>query len=154
MDDVDRFDLARFRDAQVGAYEGALRELRSGRKTGHWIWFIFPQLAGLGRSEMSRFYGIASLGEARAYLSDPVLGPRLRACAEALLAAEPGRDARSILGDVDAIKVRSCATLFRAAAPDDPVFGRLLDRFYDGGPDPATLERLGAEPGGRSTDAG
>ena len=140
--DDDPFDLARFRDAQAGAYEGALRELRAGRKTGHWIWFVFPQLAGLGRSEMSRYYGIGSLDEARAYLADPVLGPRLLSCAEALLATS-ARSAEAILGPVDAMKVRSSMTLFRAADPDEPAFEAVLTRFYGGEPDPATLELLG-----------
>jgi uncharacterized protein (DUF1810 family) len=143
----DPFELARFRDAQAGAYEGALRELRAGRKTGHWIWFVFPQLVGLGRSELSRYYGIGSLGEARAYLADPVLGPRLRACTEALLAAEAGRSADAILGSVDAMKVRSSMTLFAAADPTAPVFRAVLDRFYDGSPDPTTLAMLGEMQG-------
>ena len=123
------FDLQRFIDAQDGAYEGALRELRAGRKTGHWIWFIFPQLAGLGRSEMSRFYGIVSLDEARAYLADPVLGPRLLECVAAVLAA-PGRSAEAILGPVDAMKLRSSMTLFQRAAPGEGSFGAVLERFY------------------------
>ena len=140
--DADPFDLARVRDAQAGAYDGALRELRAGHKVGHWIWFVFPQLAGLGRSELSRYYGIGSLEEARAYLADPVLGPRLVAVADALLATS-GRSAEAILGSVDAMKVRSSMTLFRAADPSEPVFDAVLSRFYEGEPDPATLERLG-----------
>ena len=131
------FDLQRFIDAQDGAYEGALRELRAGRKTGHWIWFIFPQLAGLGRSEMSRFYGIVSLDEARAYLADPVLGPRLLECVAAVLAA-PGRSAEAILGSVDAMKLRSSMTLFHRAARDEPLFGQVLERFYEGVEDETT----------------
>ena len=141
-DPDDPFDLMRFRDAQTSAYEGALRELRSGRKRGHWIWFVFPQLAGLGHSELSRFYGIRSLDEARAYLADDVLGPRLVACAEALLATT-GQDADAILGSVDAMKVRSSMTLFQAADPDEPAFAAVLTRFYAGEPDPATLRSLG-----------
>ena len=130
-------DLDRFLTAQRGVYEGVLDELRRGRKTGHWIWFIFPQLVGLGRSEMSRYYGISSLDEARAYLADPVLGARLRKCAGLLLASN-ARTAIEILGETDAMKVRSCMTLFHRAAPDEPVFGQVLDRFYAGVADVAT----------------
>jgi uncharacterized protein (DUF1810 family) len=130
-------DLERYVEAQRGVHDRVLAELRGGLKTGHWIWFIFPQLAGLGRSEMSRRYAISSLDEARAYLAHPVLGPRLRECAATILATE-GRTADQILGAVDAMKVRSCMTLFHRAAPDDPVFGRVLERFYGGVPDPAT----------------
>ena len=119
------FDLERFVEAQTGVYEGVLRELRAGRKTGHWIWFIFPQLAGLGRSEMSRFYGIASLDEARAYLDHPVLGPRLRECVGAVLATS-GATADQIFGSLDAMKVRSSMTLFHRAAPDEPLFVEVL----------------------------
>ena len=143
----DPFDLARFRDAQTGAYDGALAELRAGQKRGHWIWFVFPRLTGLGRSEPSRVYGIASLDEARAYLADDVLGPRLVACAAALLATS-GRSAEAILGSVDAMKVRSSMTLFRAADPDERAFGSVLDRFYGGEPDAATLAMLAAMQGG------
>jgi uncharacterized protein (DUF1810 family) len=136
------YDLGRFLTAQRGVYEGVLDELRRGRKTGHWIWFIFPQLAGLGRSEMSRYYGIASLDEARAYLADAVLGARLRECAGLLLASD-ARTADEILGGIDAMKVRSCMTLFHRAAPDEPVFRQLLDRFYAGVADEATDRLLG-----------
>jgi uncharacterized protein (DUF1810 family) len=149
MADDDRFDLARFRGAQAGAYDGALRELRAGRKVGHWMWFVFPQLVGLGRSDTSRFYGIRSRDEAWAYLADPVLGPRLRACCEALLAADAERDAETILGAVDAVKVRSSVTLFAAVDPDEPLFRQVLDRFYAGVPDPATLDILAEMQGGR-----
>jgi uncharacterized protein (DUF1810 family) len=119
-----------------------LDELRRGRKTGHWIWFIFPQLGGLGRSEMSSYYGISSLDEAHAYLADPVLGARLRECAGLLLASN-ARTAIEILGETDAMKVRSCMTLFHRAAPDEPVFGEVLDRFYAGIADEATDDLLG-----------
>src|SRR6476659_2402047 len=122
-------DLERFRTAQAGAYDGALAELRHGDKTGHWIWYVFPQLRGLGRSETSRHYGIASLDEARAYLADPVLGRRLRECADALLATS-GRSAEAILGSVDAMKVRSSMTLFHRVDPDESRFRAVLDRFY------------------------
>jgi uncharacterized protein (DUF1810 family) len=136
------FELERFVDAQEGVYDGALGELRQGSKTGHWIWFIFPQLVGLGRSEMSRQYGIASLGEARAYLDHPVLGSRLRDCTSAVLAAE-GVTAEWIFGSLDAMKVRSSMTLFHRAAPDEPLFKAMLDRFYEGVPDEATDALLG-----------
>jgi uncharacterized protein (DUF1810 family) len=137
-----RYHLDRFVAAQDQTYLGALAELRRGHKTGHWIWFIFPQVAGLGNSEMSRFYAIASLDEARAYLAHPVLGARLRECAGALLAAE-GRRAEGILGPVDAMKVRSSMTLFRRAAPAERLFSDVLDRFYGSVTDAATEERLG-----------
>ena len=137
-------DLERFVVAQDRHYEQVLTELRRGRKTSHWIWFIFPQIAGLGYSEMSRWFAIASLDEARAYLAHPLLGARLRECA-GLLVATKGRSADEILGGIDAIKVRSCMTLFHRAAPDEPVFRDVLDRFYGGVADPATNERLRGE---------
>jgi uncharacterized protein (DUF1810 family) len=135
------FDLDRFLAAQAGVYEGVLDELWRGPKTGHWIWFIFPQIAGLGSSAMSQHYAIGSLDEARAYLEHPVLGQRLRECAGVVLeTAEP--TASDIFGSLDAMKVRSCVTLFHRAAPDEPVFGQVLDRFYDGVADEATEARL------------
>jgi uncharacterized protein (DUF1810 family) len=136
-------DLERFVEAQQGVYEGVLAELRRGHKTGHWMWFIFPQVAGLGHSEMSRRYAIVSLDEARAYLAHPILGPRLRECAGLLLTASPNLTAAAILGPIDAVKLRSSMTLFHRAAPEDPVFIDVLERFYGGVPDPATDERLG-----------
>jgi uncharacterized protein (DUF1810 family) len=136
------FDLGRFVVAQEGVYDGALRELRQGRKTGHWIWFIFPQLVGLGRSEMSRRYGIASVDEARAYVDHPVLGPRLRECVGAVLATS-GATAEQIFGSLDAMKVRSSMTLFHRAVPDDPLFTEMLERFYGGVADGATDALLG-----------
>jgi uncharacterized protein (DUF1810 family) len=139
-------DLERFVDAQHGVYPGALRELRAGRKTGHWIWFVFPQVVGLGQSELSRYYGIGSLDEARAYLAHPVLGPRLRECARTLLDVED-RTAESILGPVDAIKVRSSMTLFHRADPAEPLFRSVLDRYYGGDPDPRTDDLLGTQGG-------
>ena len=129
--------LDRFVTAQEGVYAGVLDELRSGRKTGHWIWFIFPQIAGLGRSDVSRFYSIASLDEARAYLAHPVLGARLIECAT-IVAAIPDRTAIEVFGGVDAMKVRSSMTLFDRVAPDEPVFRAVLDRLYDGTADDAT----------------
>jgi uncharacterized protein (DUF1810 family) len=136
-----QYDLNRFLIEQQHIYGGVLEELRRGRKTGHWIWYIFPQLAGLGRSQMSRDFAIGSLDEARAYLAHPVLGSHLRECAEALLSIE-GRSAEEILGSVDAMKVRSCMTLFHRAAPDEPVFTQVLDRFYGGVADSATDDLL------------
>lgn len=137
------FDLDRFLAAQAGVYEGVLGELRLGRKTGHWIWFIFPQFAGLGSSAMSQHYAIGSLDEARTYLEHPVLGARLRECAGIVLETR-GRTASDIFGSLDAMKVRSCMTLFHRAAPDEPVFGQVLDRFYGGVADAATDARLGS----------
>ena len=134
-------DLDRFVVAQEHVYAGALDELRRGRKTGHWIWFIFPQVDGLGYSDMSRRYAIASQDEARAYLAHPLLGARLRECASALLATALGT-AEDILGATDAMKVRSSMTLFHRAAPDEPLFTQVLDRFYGGAPDDASDARL------------
>jgi uncharacterized protein (DUF1810 family) len=139
------YDLERFVDAQEHVYASVLGELRNGRKTGHWIWFIFPQIAGLGRSATSQEFAIATLGEARDYLDHPVLGARLRECAELVLAVE-GRTADQIFGPLDAMKVRSCMTLFHRAAPDESLFRRVLDRYYGGVADGATdglLEREG-----------
>ena len=135
------WDLQRFVDAQHGVIDDAQRELRVGRKTGHWIWFVFPQVAGLGHSELSRYYAIRSRDEARAYLAHPVLGPRLRACATALLSVN-GRSAEQILGPVDAAKLRSSMTLFLRVAPDGPLFQQVLDRYFAGIPDPRTDELL------------
>lgn len=135
------YDLERFVTAQEGVYAGVLGELRSGRKTGHWIWFIFPQVAGLGLSSISQYYAIGSLDEALAYLAHPVLGARLRECAEIVLETK-GRTASDIFGSLDAMKVRSCMTLFHRAAPDEPVFMQVLDQFYEGVADEATDARL------------
>jgi uncharacterized protein (DUF1810 family) len=135
------FDLTRFHRAQAPVHADALAELRRGRKTGHWMWFIFPQVAGLGHSATSLAYAIGSIEEARAYLADPVLGARLRECAAAILALE-GRSAIDIFGPVDALKLRSSMTLFHRAAPDEPAFGQVLERYCDGVADPATDARL------------
>jgi uncharacterized protein (DUF1810 family) len=135
------FDLGRFLDEQERVYGGVLEELRRGRKTGHWIWFIFPQIAGLGHSAMSQRFAIGSLEEARAYLAHPVLGARLRECLATLLAVR-GRTADEILGPLDALKVRSSLTLFHRAAQDDPAFIEALDRLYDGSVDGATDDLL------------
>jgi uncharacterized protein (DUF1810 family) len=139
----DPYDLARFVAAQDsgGMYERAVAELEQGAKTSHWIWFVFPQIAGLGRSATSRRFAISSLAEASAYLRHPVLGPRLIRCAGIVDATE-GRSIEQIFGWLDAQKVRSSMTLFLRAAPDEPVFGRVLDRYFDGIADAATYERL------------
>ena len=131
------YDLERFVAAQKGVYDDVVAELRAGRKTGHWMWFVFPQIAGLGRSGMSQRYAIVSLDEARAYLDHPVLGPRLRECAGLVLAVS-GRSADDIFGGIDAVKLRSSMSLFHRAAPDESVFGDVLDRFYGGARDQAT----------------
>jgi uncharacterized protein (DUF1810 family) len=138
----DPYDLQRFISAQDrgGTYQRAIAELRRERKTGHWMWFVFPQIQGLGRSSMSRTYAISSLDEARAYLAHPVLGHRLLECAEAVAAAPPG--AETILGGIDAQKLHSSMTLFLRAEPDQPVFAEVLARHFDGRPDAATDERL------------
>jgi uncharacterized protein (DUF1810 family) len=130
-------DLDRFLAAQQGVYDGVLDELRRGRKTGHWIWFIFPQLGGLGRSETSRYYAISSLEEARDYVAHPVLGARLRQCAGLVLSSD-APTAVEILGSIDAQKLRSSMTSFHKAAPDEPVFVDVLDRYYGGIADEAT----------------
>lgn len=137
---TDRHGLQRFVDAQEDAaiYARALGELRAGRKQSHWIWFVFPQIAGLGSSPMSQAYAIRSLDEARAYLEHPLLGPRLRESTEALLAAPPTASAEQILGGIDALKVRSSMTLFHRAAPEEQIFKDALTRFYAAEPDPAT----------------
>jgi len=132
------FDLQRFVDAQNerDTHQRALEELRNGRKTSHWMWFVFPQRAGLGHSETSKRFAIGSAQEARAYVEHPVLGPRLIESAEALL-SHRGTTASAILGEIDAIKLRSSMTLFAQAAPEQPVFQQVLDRFYAGEADPA-----------------
>ncbi|WP_338764744.1 DUF1810 domain-containing protein [Massilia sp. METH4] len=137
-----QFDLDRFIAAQDRAYDEVLAELRAGRKASHWMWFIFPQLKELGRSETSRFYGIAGLDEARAYLAHPVLGARLRECTN-LVNGHAGTPIDVILGHVDALKFRSSMTLFANAAHSDGVFATALDTFYGGAPDQATLGLLG-----------
>lgn len=135
-------DLDRFVSAQAGVYDDVVAELGRGRKTSHWIWFVFPQITGLGRSEQSRRYAIGSLEEARRYLAHPLLGPRLRQCSRLLL-DHADQPADLILGSVDAVKVRSSMTLFHRADPSEPLFLEVLERFYGGLPDPATDERLG-----------
>jgi uncharacterized protein (DUF1810 family) len=140
----DRYRLQRFVDAQDagGTYPRAVQELKAGRKVGHWMWFVFPQIAGLGLSSISREYAISGPAEAKAYLAHPVLGPRLVECAQ-ILTAEPGTSAVDIFGSVDAMKLRSSMTLFASVAePEQGVFRRVLDQFFDGVEDDATTSRL------------
>jgi uncharacterized protein (DUF1810 family) len=136
-------DLQRFIDAQESTFASAIAELRRGQKTSHWMWFVFPQIAGLGQSAMARWFAIASLDEAKAYLEHSVLGPRLRECVAALNATR-GRTAIAIFGDVDAMKLRSCLTLFWRAAPNEALWLDALERYFDGQPDAATDQRLRA----------
>jgi uncharacterized protein (DUF1810 family) len=140
MNDADPFQLQRFVDAQKNVVDTALMELQDGRKRTHWMWFIFPQLAELGRSPTAQFYGIRSLHEARAYLAHPLLGERYRQCAEAVHAWAGKKGAPEILGDVDAMKLRSSLTLFEVAS-GDPLLAEMLQAFF-GGPDEATLQIL------------
>jgi uncharacterized protein (DUF1810 family) len=135
--------LERFVDAQnaAGAYRAALGELERGRKESHWMWFVFPQMAGLGTSAMARAYGIESLAAARDYLGHPVLGDRLRRCAQ-VVADAVADSAESIFGGLDACKLRSSMTLFHRADPTEPAFVRVLERFFGGEPDPRTDELL------------
>ncbi|KQH78175.1 calpastatin [Mycobacterium gordonae] len=135
-------DLQRFVDAQDRVYDNVLDELRAGRKRSHWMWFVFPQIRGLGSSPTAQHYGIASLAEARAYLDHPLLGPRLRECV-ALVNAVEGRSAEQVFGWPDDLKLRSSVTLFAHAADDNEDFLALLDKYYGGEQDPLTLERLG-----------
>lgn len=144
MDDT--FDLARFEEAQdaTGTYQQALSELRAGAKRSHWMWFVFPQIAGLGLSPTSRKYALSSLDEARAYLRHPLLGARLLECFRAVVAVED-RSAEQIFGGIDARKLHSSSTLFLRAAPDEPVFRQVLDKYFGGVPDSAT-DRLLSSP--------
>jgi uncharacterized protein (DUF1810 family) len=135
------YELERFVAAQNGIYESVVRELRAGRKSSHWMWFVFPQIAGLGYSAMSARYAISGLDEARDYLAHPILGPRLRECAGLVLACG-ARSADEIFGSVDAMKLRSSMTLFGRAAPHEPLFADVLDRFFGRIEDEATLARL------------
>jgi uncharacterized protein (DUF1810 family) len=137
----DPFELQRFVAAQAPVIADVRAELAAGRKRTHWMWFVFPQLKGLGVSSTAQHYGLASLDEARAYLAHPVLGPRLRECCELLLRV-PGRSAHEIMGSPDDLKLRSCVTLFQRAAPQEGVFQQLLDKYFDGAPDPRTLALL------------
>jgi uncharacterized protein (DUF1810 family) len=151
----DPYNLARFVSGQDadGTYDRAITELRGGHKASHWMWFVFPQIAGLGSSPISREYAISSLEEAVAYLRHPILGRRLTECANVLAATE-ALDAAEIFGCVDAKKLRSSMTLFMRAAPGPSVFERVLDRYFSGMPDEATDERLQMETGRPSTRGG
>ena len=140
----DPYDLNRFVLAQQDDYEHALKEIKNGHKRSHWMWYIFPQIDGLGFSSMAQRYAIKSAEEAQAYLAHPILGPRLLACAEAAVANE-GRSANEIFGSPDDLKLRSSATLFASVSAPDSVFHRLLLKFYPGGPDKATLRLLGTQ---------
>lgn len=141
-------DLQRFVTAQEPIFETALAELRAGRKRTHWMWFVFPQLRGLGLSPTAERYGLASLAEARAYLAHPVLGPRLAACTAAILEIE-GQSAHAIFGSPDDMKLRSSLTLFGLASDSgDTLFQRGLQRYFDGKPDQRTLDLIGSTPGG------
>lgn len=137
----DPYDLQRFRTAQDPVYATALAEIRAGRKESHWMWFIFPQLAGLGRSPTAQHYGLSGLAEAQAYFDHPILGPRLIACVRALVHVH-FRSAHEIFGSPDDLKLRSCLTLFVHAVPREPVFRQALERYYRGEPDPETLRLL------------
>jgi uncharacterized protein (DUF1810 family) len=137
----DPFDLRRFVDAQAHTYDQALAELRAGEKRTHWMWFVFPQIAGLGHSGMAQRFAISGLEEARAYVAHPTLGRRLVECARALTDLDTA-DADRVLGPVDAQKLRSSMTLFARAAPDEPVFREVLDHYFDGTEDDATTSRL------------
>jgi len=137
----DEHSLDRFVTAQAAVFADVLAELRAGQKRSHWIWFVFPQLRGLGRSEMAEFYGIASPAEAEAYAHHPLLGPRLEQCTRLVNAVE-GRPIRQIFGSPDDLKFRSSMTLFARAAPDNGVFRQALGKYFAGEPDPRTLELL------------
>lgn len=137
----DPFDLERFAAAQAPVWDEVLAEVRAGRKETHWMWFVFPQLAVLGRSSMARHYGLSGLDEARAYLAHPVLGPRLVECCR-MLSQLSGSDPVAIFGEVDAMKLRSCVTLFAAAAPAEAAFRDVLLQYFGGTPDPLTTAAL------------
>lgn len=134
--------LDRFLDAQRGDYAAALAEVRRGRKTSHWMWYIFPQIAGLGQSSTARYYSIRDLEEAREYYAHPVLGQRLREISGALLELR-GSDSVTVFGGIDSMKLKSSMTLFAVAAPDDPLFQQVLDKYYGGEQDAMTLRILG-----------
>jgi uncharacterized protein (DUF1810 family) len=139
---ADTFHLQRFVDAQAPVFDTVCAELRAAAKRSHWMWFVFPQLRGLGQSQKATYYGLASADEARAYWHHPVLGPRLQQCVALLLAAPAGCSARAMLGSPDDLKLRSCLTLFAEVAPEAPEFTAALQRFHGGLPDPRTLALL------------
>ncbi len=141
-DSQDEHDLQRFLDAQQAVYSQVLAELRAGRKRSHWIWYIFPQIAGLGHSPTSQFFAIHSLAEARVYLRHPTLGARLRECTQLVLDVS-GREIEEILGYPDHLKFRSSMTLFNRAAPEEQLFAAALSKYFEGQPDALTLPQLG-----------
>ncbi len=141
----DPWNLARFVSAQEGVYARALAELRGGEKQSHWMWFIFPQLVGLGSSSTAQRYGIRGLAEAKAYLDHPILGPRLVECMQTILTI-PDRSAFEIFGSPDDLKLRSCATLFAELSSGRSIFTEVLERFFEATPDPLTLQRLYERP--------
>lgn len=138
---ADAFDLQRFVAAQDRVWRDVLAELRAGAKTSHWMWFVFPQLAALGRSSTAKFYGLRGIGEAQAYAAHPVLGPRLRECCTILLSLQ-GPSAHDIFGGIDELKLKSCLTLFERAWPQEPVFGECLQRYFGGERDALTVSLL------------
>ena len=140
---ADEFNLARFLNAQENSYATALNELRAGKKQSHWIWYVFPQIKGLGSSSNSEFYGLVSLAEARAYLNHPLLGQRLKE-ATAVLLVRRSQNVTSILGEIDALKFKSCLTLFSLADPSEPLFNDALEYFFSGKRDERTIELLKA----------
>ena len=144
MTPTDPHDLQRFVAAQSGVYREALTELRAGAKFSHWMWFVFPQVAGLGSSPMARKYAIQSRAEAEAYVNHPILGPRLQECTQALLAVE-GKTAEQVMGRPDDIKLKSSMTLFAAVAPADSPYRAVLEKYFAGEPDAATLRFLAGE---------
>src|SRR6516225_4064386 len=143
----DPFNLHRFVQAQEGDYDRVLFEIKSGRKRSHWMWYIFPQIDGLGFSSTARYYSIKSVDEAKAYLDHPVLGARLQECAVAVIGVD-GRSATEIFGSPDDLKLKSCATLFECVSPPGPVFAQLLEKYYRGERDGKTLQLLCIEPPG------
>jgi uncharacterized protein (DUF1810 family) len=145
-DSPDPFDLKRFVSAQESDYQRALAEIAAGRKRSHWMWYIFPQFAGLGLSSASRHYAIGSLDEARAYLAHPILGPRLIECAEAALTVT-GRSAHAIFGSPDDLKLRSSVTLFALVSPENSVFHRVLEKYFEGKCDERTVDLAGERSG-------
>jgi uncharacterized protein (DUF1810 family) len=149
----DPYNLSRFLQAQEAEYEQAPAEIKSGHKRTHWMWYIFPQIDGLAFSPTSQYYSIKSVEEARAYLDHPVLGPRLRECAEAAVRVE-GRSAREIFGSPDDQKLRSCATLFACVSPPGSVMDRLLEKYYGSRRDDKTLRLLGVSPGADASAGG
>lgn len=136
------YDLSRFINAQVSSYETALAEVKNGLKVSHWMWYIFPQISGLGHSSTARYYAIKDLGEARAYMADPVLGPRLIEISSELLKLKTN-SASGVFGPIDDLKLRSCMTLFKEASPECDVFSKVLDKFYRGSADSMTLSIIG-----------